>query len=187
MTEKIDSQLSMLLDGELSAGEAELLLRRLATDESLRQKLGRYAAIGEAMRDSAVAVLLDGSLAARVGESIRGEPALRPGFGRRFGKLLAGAAVAASVATVALLSLQPSVTTGPLELGRTGVGDNAASYTVPDPYRNVTSSRPDRLEYYLIHHGDFAPLARKSAYTRVIAGPDKRRPETAEKEPEAKP
>src|SRR4051812_2103224 len=45
-----DSQLSAMLDGELSAAECELLARRLAKDEALRGQWSRYSLIGTALR-----------------------------------------------------------------------------------------------------------------------------------------
>ena len=50
MSDRLNEQLSALLDGELSAGEAELLLRRLDRDAELRGTLSRYTLIGDAVR-----------------------------------------------------------------------------------------------------------------------------------------
>ena len=48
--EELDSQLSAMFDDELPATECELLARRLARDEQLRGRWGRYAAIGACIR-----------------------------------------------------------------------------------------------------------------------------------------
>ncbi|MGH8260940.1 MAG: RseA family anti-sigma factor, partial [Steroidobacteraceae bacterium] len=48
--EELDSQLSAMLDDELPAPECELLARRLARDEILKARWGRYAAIGACIR-----------------------------------------------------------------------------------------------------------------------------------------
>src|SRR3954463_1601184 len=45
-----DSQLSAMFDGELSAGECELIARRLARDEALRSQWSRFSMIGAALR-----------------------------------------------------------------------------------------------------------------------------------------
>lgn len=50
-----DSQLSAMYDGELSAGECELVARRLSRDENLRQSWANYALIGTVMRSEALA------------------------------------------------------------------------------------------------------------------------------------
>lgn len=51
MTEELDSQLSAMFDDELPHGECELLARRLARDEGLRQRWGRYAAMRACFRE----------------------------------------------------------------------------------------------------------------------------------------
>jgi negative regulator of sigma E activity len=50
MSEERDSQLSAMFDGELPAGECELLARRLTRDEALRAQWSRYSMIGAALR-----------------------------------------------------------------------------------------------------------------------------------------
>ena len=45
-----DSQLSAMFDGELSAGECELIARRLSRDEALRSQWSRFSMIGAAIR-----------------------------------------------------------------------------------------------------------------------------------------
>jgi len=50
MSERLHEQLSALLDGELPAGEAELLLARLQRDPGLRATLSRYTLAGDAIR-----------------------------------------------------------------------------------------------------------------------------------------
>lgn len=45
-----DSQLSAMFDGELPAGECELLARRLTRDEALRAQWSRFSMIGAALR-----------------------------------------------------------------------------------------------------------------------------------------
>jgi sigma-E factor negative regulatory protein RseA len=50
MSEERDSQLSAMFDGELPAGECELLARRLVRDEALRAQWSRFSMIGAALR-----------------------------------------------------------------------------------------------------------------------------------------
>jgi negative regulator of sigma E activity len=54
MSERLNEQLSALLDGELPAGEAELLLARLQRDPALRATLARYTLSGDAIRVSSL-------------------------------------------------------------------------------------------------------------------------------------
>jgi negative regulator of sigma E activity len=109
--EELESQLSAMFDDELPAPECELLARRLARDEQLRERWGRYAAIGACIRGEP-GVRLQTTLAGKVSAAIKqesaqtGVPAAGPS---RRGRLtpwvtsLAGLASAAAVATVAIL------------------------------------------------------------------------------------
>jgi anti-sigma factor RsiW len=110
MSEQIREQVSAFLDGELPDSETELLLKRLTRDGELRESFGRYALIGEALRGTGAQVLTRG-FAARVNLTIDGEPAVPQtpvarAAGRHWWRPFAGVAVAAGVATVAIVALQ---------------------------------------------------------------------------------
>ena len=110
MSEQIREQVSAFLDGELPSSETELLLKRLTRDAELRESFGRYALVGECVRGGAHAGLTHG-FAARVnlaidGESVADDPQPQPRRPTRWWRPLAGAAVAASVAAVAVVALQ---------------------------------------------------------------------------------
>ncbi len=125
-----DSQLSAMFDGELPAGECELLARRLAKDELLRAQWSRYALIGAALRAERGVVLHD-----RVAWRVQNALAQEPSYGEvastdgvaaarnaaatstrksvsagerwlRFARPVAGAGIAAGVAAVSILWLQ---------------------------------------------------------------------------------
>jgi sigma-E factor negative regulatory protein RseA len=109
MSEQIREQISAFLDGELPNSESELLLKRLTRDAELRESFGRYALIGEALRGSGRVPLTRG-FALRLNRAIDGERAAagvqavhasRP----RWWRPVAGAAVAAGVAAVAVLEI----------------------------------------------------------------------------------
>ena len=110
MNEGIRMQVSAFVDGELPENEAELLLRRMSQDAELRQAVAEYLAIGRLMRDEAGLAGADrlhervaASLDNRPAEAIDGDDdasatkAIRP---------LAGMAIAAAVALVAIFTLQ---------------------------------------------------------------------------------
>jgi sigma-E factor negative regulatory protein RseA len=110
MSEQIREQVSAFLDGELPNTETELLLKRLTRDGELRESFGRYALIGEALRGGGSQILTLG-FASRVNHAIDGEPAQAAGHVSqarvpRWWRPLAGVAVAAGVATVAIVALQ---------------------------------------------------------------------------------
>jgi sigma-E factor negative regulatory protein RseA len=110
MSDQIREQVSAFLDGELPSSETELLLKRLTRDADLRQSFGRYALIGETLRGGTYASL-SLTFASRVNRAIDGEPAAAPlqtsrTRPLRWWKPIAGTAVAAGVAAVAVVALQ---------------------------------------------------------------------------------
>jgi sigma-E factor negative regulatory protein RseA len=109
--EELESQLSAMIDDELPASQCELLARRLARDEQLRARWGRYAAIGACIRGDH-GVRLETTLASKVSAAIKQEatPAAAPavghagrGFFSPWVTALGGLATAAAVAAVAIL------------------------------------------------------------------------------------
>jgi negative regulator of sigma E activity len=104
--EELDSQLSAMFDDELPATECELLARRLARDEQMRARWGRYAAIGACIRGEQ-GVRLSAPLASKVSAALTQEAATRAAPDARRGiswiTSLAGLATAAAVAAVAIL------------------------------------------------------------------------------------
>ena len=79
MSERLHEQLSALLDGELPAGEAELLLARLQRDPALRATLARYTLTGDAIRVASlqaaaqVEPVASAGFAARISAAIEAE------------------------------------------------------------------------------------------------------------------
>lgn len=106
-------QLSALMDGALPPDQTRFLLRRLQHDAPLAESWERWRLAGETMRGLAPAQRLPADFALRVGAALRGEdaPAMRSGSKRmptwlRWG---GGAAMAASLAVVALIARQPDI------------------------------------------------------------------------------
>ena len=139
MNEGIKTQISAFVDGELPEAEAQLLLRRLSQDAELRQQAAEYFAIGRALRgQGSVAEIggLRGRIAAAIDDRLIEEEfeQIEP-VGRRYGRPLAGFAIAATVAVVAIFGLQ-QMTTAPgtgVDSAAPAVADGSAedSYTVP--------------------------------------------------------
>jgi sigma-E factor negative regulatory protein RseA len=130
MSEQIREQVSAFLDGELPNSETELLLKRLARDGELRESFGRYALIGEALRGGSHKLMAKG-FSSRVNLAIDGEPIPANGHpqdGRvpRWWRPLAGAAVAAGVAAVAVVALQQRAVAPTLRSGAVLTAQNAA-------------------------------------------------------------
>jgi len=170
MSEQIREQVSAFLDGELPNSETELLLKRLTRDAELRESFGRYALIGDALRGPARGLLTKG-FSARVNLAIDGEPAAILGpvaqdRAPRWWRPLAGVAVAAGVAVVAVGALQhrtdptaarvmssvPAMSAAALQAPR-----EAISYTVPAAFSGVPAAMPPaRLTNYVFAHSRYS-------------------------------
>ena len=178
MNEELDSQLSAMFDDELPPAECELLARRLSRDEYLKARWGRYAIVGAVIRAER-GVRLNAPLAGRVNAVLLAEPALaaptaprdrryaRP----RWWQPLAGAAVAAGVATVSILWLRAQTPLGAAALvahvpTQTNVASTAASgqgdsYVVPRPKPAAVLVPSTELANYVVAHSVFSnPVAR---------------------------
>ena len=179
MNEELDSQLSAMFDDELLPAECELLARRLSRDENLKARWGRYAIVGAVYRDER-GVRLNAPLAGRVNAVLLAEPALaahtaprhRSRAPVRWWRPLAGAAVAAGVATVSILWLRtqaplsgaPLVTQlaapGQTTLPTAGQGD---SYVVPRVRPAAVVVPSTELANYVVAHSMFSnPVARRN-------------------------
>jgi len=167
-----DEQLSAFLDDELDDSECSFFVRKLGKDPDMRAAAFRMTLIGDAMRGemgTSDPVRFREAISAAV-EDVSLDETTGVAVGSRWLRPLLGASVAASVAVVAVLSLQqtavedlqaPAVTVPMVEAGAV-----AGAYTVPDAYSRQAGS-PNRLSrYYLVHSeyasmmGGQAPLAR---------------------------
>ena len=118
MNDGIRMQVSAFVDGELPENEAELLLRRMSQDVELRQAVAEYLAIGRLMRAEPGLAGAD-RLHERISAAIDDKPADASDLAgdtpaSRAVRPLAGIAIAATVALVAIFALQQ--TTGVDEL-----------------------------------------------------------------------
>jgi len=181
MSEQIREQVSAFLDGELPNSETELLLKRLTRDVELRESFGRYALIGECLRGGGSARLSQ-DFRARVNGAIDGEPIavtnerLTGGNLRRWWRPAAGAAVAAGVMAVAVLSFQQRadvpgvVTTSPLVAREVPDAKprEALSYTVPAAVGAAPTAMPAaRLTNYVFAHSKYSSVLGQS---NVLSG-----------------
>lgn len=169
MSEQIREQVSAFLDGELPGSETELLLKRLTRDPELRQSFGRYAFIGETLRGTSGASL-SRTFAGRVNRAIDGEPVtpLQPALRTRplrWWKPIAGTAIAAGVAAVAVVALQQrAVAPGLPGAARMTVQNarlvsmpkEALSYTVPSAPVAPAMMIPARLTSYVFAHSKYS-------------------------------
>ena len=152
MNDAIRMQISAFVDGELPENEADLLLRRMGQDAELRLKVAEYLAIGRALRGEIAVPGVD-RIHERVSAAIDDKPleeaieiagtpptkAIRP---------LAGVAVAATVALVAIFGLQQTMNVDgtDAEVSAVAVAETDNGYTVPRPIN-------DQLRQYYLSHG----------------------------------
>jgi negative regulator of sigma E activity len=183
MNEELDSQLSAMFDDELPPAECELLARRLSRDENLKARWGRYAIVGAVIRAER-GVRLNAPLAGRVNAVLLAEPALaahtaprdRSSMRLRWWQPIAGAAVAAGVATVSILWLRaqapsaaaplvsqvtpPAPVTALMPATSSGQGE---SYVIPVPKPAAVIVPSTELANYVVAHSMFSPpVARRN-------------------------
>lgn len=169
-------RLSALIDDELASREQPLLLARICRDLASREKFGRYALIGNAMRAGQNDFLAVG-LAGRVHAELDSEAVHRrgPGIGiHRLTRPLLGFAVAAGVAALAIVNLPGA---GFSQGGSSpAVADTAVpSYTVPPDSGSITREPrvSARLAGYLMDHSEFSPSpVRRNVLYEIIGHED---------------
>lgn len=129
MTDKVGEQLSSWMDGELPEEEVPLLLKRLEEDRELRLRLQRYQLVRDALKGG-LPDMIDYGMADQVDAEIRNEAiafeegsAVPEERGNRWSRPLAGAAIAASVAAIAVIGVQIAST--PTGSSLTGVPQQA--------------------------------------------------------------
>jgi sigma-E factor negative regulatory protein RseA len=188
MTDPVKEQLSAYLDGELPEGELDLLLKQVTRDSQLRVSLGRYALIGETLRAQGAVAVIPASFSERISAAVAAEPALESAASApkrsvkdsaRWLRPAAGFAVAASVAAVAILALQPSPSTqdAPFVTEATTATPiaqvdvpNSGSYIVPANTASSGFVPAARLTNYVVAHSEYSsPLGRRSVLSGVLA------------------
>ncbi|HEY0943032.1 MAG TPA: sigma-E factor negative regulatory protein [Steroidobacter sp.] len=213
MTDALNEQLSACLDGELPPAELDLLLKRVGREAELRAAIGRYSLIGEAMRAERPAVASP-DFAGKVMAAVAAEstapaatptrsPVQYPNRTRndgvrapaaaswispatlRYLRPAAGMAIAAGVAAVAVLTLQP---TGQPDSGGVAMpmvaanqpaanesivspaDDSEPSYVVPTTTSSSAFIPATRLTNYVVAHSEYSsPLGRRSVLSGVLA------------------
>lgn len=162
-------QISAFVDGELPDAEADLLLRRMGQDAALRRQVAEYLEIGRVMRgEPGVAGMerLQERIAAAIDERPvdDGKIAIETAPGRSI-KPLAGIAVAASVALIALFGLQ--LTSGVDEAGE--APDNAIAEVVEEPGYTVPQPLDEQLrQYYLSHSASSSEMGANGMNARLV-------------------
>jgi negative regulator of sigma E activity len=170
MKEKLHEQLSALVDDELADFEQELLVKRVSGDAGLQKRLSSYQLISDALQNH-LPERVDTGFHASVREAIKDEPTAQPASGglAALFRPLAGLAVAASVAVVAVFSLQSArqedpasavaIANAPADDGRT------LAEAVPLLVKNPAAQG---LDVYLVNHNEYAVNRGMLPYVRLV-------------------
>lgn len=180
-------QLSALLDGELPAPEVDLAIRRVTRDPELRATAIRYCLITDVIRgDLPTRCSLD--LVDRVAQSMGPDPveasvtpaatAAPAAAAGRWMRRLGGLAVAASVAGLAIVSLQSTDPEGSAEpqlvvVPEASVSTPVAGFAQPRALAR-SAGNPDRLvSYYVSHVERVAPVGVQTGFSRIVMSEDR--------------
>ena len=176
MKQILHEQLSALVDDELAPAEHALLVKRLAQDNELLDRLARYQLISDGLQNH-LPGRVDAGFHRRVRAALQDAPVPQAGAGRlaRLVKPLAGVAVAASVAVVAVLSLQsvreqdpaaiPAVASTPAQ------DDCLRAARAPQLASGPGIARG--LDVYLVNHNEYAVnrgMQGMLPYVRLVGG-----------------
>lgn len=190
MSEKSREQISALMDGEQETGSI-FILSAMSNNEEFRQTWNRYHLIGEVLRGN-LAENFDPGFVSRVSQAIENDAAYHASAGNRkllFLKPLAGLAIAASVAAVAVLGVrQVGVTPGSDSSPELVANNQSPGTTAVQKRRAVPVSdtpamiRPDqirspvdaesRLNRYLVNYNEYrtnAGVQGMLPYVRIVA------------------
>lgn len=174
MKDRLNEQISALVDDELAESEQSLLVRQLGREKGLRQRLGRYQLASDVLQER-LPEHIDTGFADRVSAAIEAEPASAAGKKRRGKPLgaLAKVAVAASVATVAVFSLQTvrDTSTGSEAVATAPAVEDyirESGQPVPTAPPAVAQTPSRNLDVYLVNHNEFAASRGMLPYVRLV-------------------
>ncbi len=113
MTERVDEQISALVDDEVDAAELKRVIGKLGESEELAERWQRYHLISDALHNNLPEAIAP-DLTGRVRQALENEPVVlaprrwrKPQVTAPLLKQVGGMAAAASVAVVMVLALQP--------------------------------------------------------------------------------
>ncbi len=160
MNEESHEHLSCLMDGEISAETARFLVRRLGADEQLSATWARYHLVRDCLRHPE-GLWAGENLAGRVQRAMESEaiPATPQRARRAWLRPVAGLAIAASVALMAIVAVAPQSETAP----PTGQGLVQGGEEVP-AFNSPQSLTPAPFSQQASLHGQSASQSRMGAY-----------------------
>ena len=181
MSKESLEHLSSLMDGECTREAGLFLSRRLSSDEEMCDTWERYHLIRDCIRQPGSKQLVVG-LSAKLNASLGAEeaPAFSPSSHKRWLKPVAGLAIAASVALMAIVVTAPPTS----ELSGTDDIANATSANLPFVSPNALPLSPtsqavsyssatqraqsNRLNAYLLRHNQMARTAGRQGFVSFV-------------------
>jgi len=171
MKEKLYEQISALVDDELVEAEHALLIKRLTDDAAMRDKLSRYQLISDSLQNH-LPRKTDPDFNIGVQLALQDEPDVQaePVRLTRLFKPLAGLAVAASVAVVAVLSLQSVRQESPAGASAVATAPVSNEFAAVDttPLLADTGNGAQSLDVYLVNHNEYAVNRGMLPYMRLV-------------------
>lgn len=157
MSNKLSEQVSALMDDECTEHELKLAVRQLARDTALAESWERYHLISDVLKGNTPTVL-NADFAQRMSTLIDDEPPLStspsPQKNRYWYRPAAGLAVAASVAAIAVLVLQPFVDQSSAD-NLLAQQPPASSNTQNPPLEDDIAAR---MNTYMVNHNSLASM-----------------------------
>ena len=182
MSETTKENLSALMDGELEQN-ADITIDALLKSSSLKSNWGNYHLIGDSLRQN-LPPTLDSGLAQRISDEVKHEPTvLAPATSaNRYLKPVAGFAIAASVAVMAIIGIQQNgpagVQPGQGDLafnsdrGQTLISAQTVSSKLSDAQlQQARANARARLNSYLVNYNEYranAGLQGMLPYARTV-------------------
>ena len=174
MKEQLHEQLSALVDNELEEQEQALLFRQVAGDAQLSQRLSRYQLISDTLQNG-LPSRFDSGFSGRVQAALREAPPVRSerSILATWFKPVAGVALAASVAMVAVLTLQSVREDGadavPAVASAAATRDGYIRATVDDAVPSKEQGKAAQsLDIYLANHSEYAVSRCMLPYVRLV-------------------
>lgn len=172
MKENLHEQISALVDDELPQAEQALLLRQLGADAELRDRLARYQLISDALGNH-LPPQVEAGFHKEIHEALQDEATVHVEPASRIAGLfkpVAGLAVAASVAVVAVFSLQTvreeSAADAPV-VAAVPAAEDYLRAEVQAPVSTTPGTRQS-LDAYLVNHNEYAVNRGMLPYVRLV-------------------
>jgi len=161
--------LSSLMDGEMSRETGLFVTRRLSSDDELSATWTRYHLIRDCLKQpGGGAAVPDFSM--RVQQALTDEPIRQAAPGRpAWLRPVAGFAIAASVALVAIVAVNPQGQPGPQTGAETVVN---TPFSSPNTINTAPASQPvsfsPQLNSYLLRHNQLARTAGRQGFVSFV-------------------